>query len=81
MSSEAPAVSVQGNAQTTPKPNGLVEVKLSGKKRRLIRMVKGAAGIKSNPPKPFLPSNSLSIVERYFHRMNDKSAQVCESLY
>jgi hypothetical protein len=52
-----------------------VEIKISGKKKRLIRMVKGAAGIKSKP-KPFLPENSLSAIERYFHHMPDESAQV-----
>ena len=51
------------------------EVKLSGKKKRLIMMVKGAAGIKSKP-NPFLPENSLSAIERYFHHMPDESAQV-----
>ena len=52
-----------------------VQVKISGKKKRLIRMVKGAAGIKSKP-NPFLPENSLSAIERYFHHMPEESAQV-----
>lgn len=52
-----------------------VEAKLSGKKKRLIKMVKGAAGIKSKP-NPFLPENSLSAIERYFHHMPKESAQV-----
>ena len=52
-----------------------VKVKLSWKKKRLIRMVKGAAGIKSKP-NPFLPENSLSAIERYFHHMPKESAQV-----
>ena len=53
----------------------VVEKKLSGKKKRLIRVVKGAAGIKKNA-KPFLAENSLSIIERYFHHMPVESAQV-----
>jgi hypothetical protein len=51
------------------------EIKLSSKKKRLIRIVKGAAGLKSKT-QPFLPANSLSVVERYFHHMPAKSAQV-----
>ncbi|KAJ3357164.1 Anaphase-promoting complex subunit 2, partial [Kappamyces sp. JEL0680] len=53
--------------QAGPKP--------TSKQKRIIRVVKGAAGIKKKG-KPFLPENGLSIVERYFHHMPPQSAQV-----
>lgn len=50
--------------------------KIPRNKKRMIRYVKGAAGIKSPPPKPVSPENGLSIVERFFHRMPETSPQV-----
>jgi hypothetical protein len=49
--------------------------KIPAGKKRLIQMVKGAAGIKKKPS-PLFPENGLSIVERYFHRMPNTSPQV-----
>ena len=49
--------------------------KLSFKKKRIIFMVKTAAGIRRKPH-PVLPVDSLSVVERYFHHMKENSAQV-----
>jgi hypothetical protein len=49
--------------------------KIPASRKRLIRLVKGAAGIKKKAS-PLFPENGLSIVERYFHHMPDTSPQV-----
>ena len=51
-------------------------VKLPAKKKRMIKYIRSAAGVRSKPQKPLFPDNSLSIVERFFHRMPNSSSQV-----
>jgi hypothetical protein len=64
-----------GDSVTPLKKEKSKKQNLSFQKRRIIFMVKSAAGVRRKP-RPVLPADSLSIVERYFHHMKDNSAQV-----
>ncbi|KAJ3325130.1 hypothetical protein HDV06_004886 [Boothiomyces sp. JEL0866] len=57
--------------------SNVVVVKPKKANKRMIKWIKSTAGIKSKPPKPLFPPNSLSITERYFHKTHmENEAQV-----
>ena len=70
-----------GNSNESAESSSLLNptqkpVKLSKQKRRMIRYIRSAAGVRHKPQTPLFPDNGLSIVERFFHSMPSNSSQV-----
>ena len=65
--------SAQSNSPLNPTPKS---AKLPKSKKRMIKYIRSAAGIRTKPQNPLFPDNGLSIVERFFHRMPSTSPQV-----
>ncbi|KAJ3262291.1 WD40 repeat domain 95 [Boothiomyces macroporosus] len=77
MTSSQPAeVQVPHSVESNTHAN-IVVVKPKKANKRMIKWIKSTAGIKTKPPKPLFPPNSLSITERYFHKTHmENEAQV-----